>query len=298
MVNMAQRVPLMILPPAFGLKLSRLFRGVSEKIVAISPSLKYELVEADLDLDDKKFVSLVLANSMMFFLLFAGPLIFLYLKQGKGLQMALLQGIGYAFLIFAIIFYVLFRYPKILAGKKAEMIDKHLLYALKDLKLQISSGVTFYNAIVNISKEDYGLASIEFGKAAKAINTGTPLDQALEKMALESKSDFLKKTIWQLINTIKSGATLKTALETLIKDLTMDQRDKIKSYGQELNLWAMIYMLFAVAVPTMGATLMVILSSFAGFGITKEFFVIFIIICFLIQSSIIGFVKTRRPVVI
>ena len=44
------------------------------------------------------------------------------------------------------------------------------------------------------------------------------------------------------------------------------------------------------------SAMMVILSSFAGFGITKGFFIVFIIICFIIQIILIGFIKTRRPV--
>tara|TARA_Y100000310_G_scaffold343799_1_gene453092 strand:- start:4018 stop:4275 length:258 start_codon:yes stop_codon:yes gene_type:complete len=82
----------------------------------------------------------------------------------------------------------------------------------------------------------------------------------------------------------------------LIDDLTLDQRNRIKKYAAELNLWSLLYLLFAVAVPTIGATMLVILSSFAGFGVTQGFFIIFISICFIIQLILIGFVKTRRPV--
>ena len=129
------------------------------------------------------------------------------------------------------------------------------------------------------------------------MNTGTPVDNALEEMALTSSSEFLRRAVWQLVNTLKAGASLQGALNSIISDLTADQSTRIKDYGRELNLWSLIYMLFAVAVPTMGATLLVILASFAGAGISQEMFIAFIAINFIVQFIIIGFVKSRRPVV-
>ena len=62
-------------------------------------------------------------------------------------------------------------------------------------------------------------------------------------------------------------------------------------------MWSLIYMLFAVAIPTIGSVMLVILSSFAGMGLGKPFFIVFICICFFIQFVLVGFIKTRRPVV-
>ena len=294
---MAQRVPLMIVPP--NKRISRLFSGVSSKVSKLISGLKYDLNGSDIALNEKDYISGVIVNSLAFFLLFFLLLFSLNLfVQGKTTNESLMQGLAYGILIFALIFYTLISYPKILAGKKAELIDKYLLFTLKDLRLQITSGVTLYNGLVNISKAGYGTISKEFETLARAVNTGTPLDKALERMAVKSKSDFLRRMTWQLINTLRAGASLEGALTTLIRDLTLDQRDKIKSYSNELNLWILIYMLFAVAVPTIGATLLVILSSFAGFGVTTSFFIVFISICFVVQIVLIGFVKTRRPMVI
>lgn len=288
----------MILPSGISKGLIKPFIGLGERISKFMPELKHDLEESDIELSVSEYIAHSLANSLVFFILFFGLLLFLYRMQGKGIYSSLVQSFAYALFIFAIILYILLRYPKIMAGKKAEIIDKYLVFALKDLKLQVCSGVPFYNALVNVSKAGYGQASLEIEKAARAINTGTPTSNALEKMALESKSEFLRRTTWQIINTLKAGSSLRGALNTIIRNLTLDQRDRIKRYSNELNLWVLMYMLFAVAIPTIGATLLVILSGFAGFGVTKQFFIVFIVICFVIQVILIGFVKTRRPVVI
>lgn len=290
--------PLMVLPLRISKKITRPFMGIAYKLDKLFTGLKYDLEQTDIKLSSQEYLIISLLNAFLFQVLFFFLLFVLsYRIQSKPLQVSILTSLGYSFLIFLLIIFALLRYPKIFAGKKAEQIDKHLVFALKDLLLQISSSVSLYNGLINVSKAGYGVISVEFEKVAKAVSVGTPIEQALEKMALGSKSEFLKRTIWQLINTLKAGASLKGALRTIIDELTVDQRSKIRDYAHELNLWALIYMLFAVAVPTIGATMMVILSSFAGAGISQPTFVAFIIFCFIVQFVIIGLVKSRRPIV-
>jgi len=294
---MTQKVPLMILPIGISRKISRPIIGLSTNISRLVSGLKYDLRETEIKLKPSEYVGICLVNAFVFFVVFSGLLYFLNTTQGKTMQEALTAGLLYGAVIALLVLYALIRYPKILAGKRAELVDKHLIFALKDLQLQITSGVTLYNGLVNVAKAGYGQASVEINKVARDIETGTPVDKALEKMAIKSKSDFLRRTTWQLINTLKAGASLKGALSSLIDDLTLDRKDKIKSYTQELNLWVLMYLLFAVAVPSIGATLLIVLSSFAGFDITPQFLAVFVTICLIIQVILIGFVKTRRPVV-
>jgi archaeal flagellar protein FlaJ len=290
------RIPLIIIPSEKIRIFNNLFSNLSLKISKILPGLKYDLEEAEIKISEQNYITLALVNSVFYFILFFSLFYVLFLTQGKSIQLVTFQSLGYSILIFLLFLYTIIKYPSILAGKKAERIDKHLIFALKDLLLQITSGVTLHNGLVNVSKAGYGQASLEFKKVVQEVNAGMPMDRALEKMAVESRSDFLKRTTWQLINSIKAGSSLKGTLRNLIDDLNDDQKDKIKRYSAELNLWGLLYMLFAVAVPTIGATMLIILSSFAGYGITKEIFIFFIVICFIIQIVLIGFVKTRRPI--
>ncbi len=293
-----QRVPLMFLPVKVSKAASKVFLGISGKIARIYPGLGYDLEKTDLDFKEEEYIASALLHSLLFFVLFFFLFfILLFRIQIKELNISLIKSSGYSLMIFFLILLALLRYPRIVAGKKAEQVDKHLVFALKDLYLQIGSGVSLYNSMVNVAKADYGIVSEEFRKVARAINTGMPMAAALEKMATSSSSEFLRRTTWQLVNTLKAGASLKGALRSVIDELTADQRNKIRDYAHELNLWSLVYMLFAVAIPTIGATLLVILSSFAGFGVTQGMFIIFIVACFFVQYVLIGLVKARRPVV-
>lgn len=289
----------MIIPLTSSKGISRIFFGIANKILKLVPGLRYELQETDLDASAEEYTAAAILNSLLVLVMFFLLLFFLsYRIRGNTLHSSLILSSVLSFGFFILFLVILIQYPRITAGKKAEQVDKNLVFALKDLLLQISSGVSLYNALINISNGGYGEISYEFGKVAKEVNTGTPMTSALEKMAISTKSEYLKRTTWQLVNTLKAGASLSGALRAIIDDLVINQRGKIRDYAHELNLWSLIYMLFAVAIPTIGATMLVILSSFAGMGITSPMFILFLVVCFIVQIIIIGFVKTRRPLVI
>ena len=291
---MSQRIPLILISS----RIAEKFLGIGERLAKIFPNIGNELRKAGITSEDKEYLSVIFFNSAVYFLFFLGLFfILLYAVQHKSFSEAILKSLGFSFLIFFMLFAVLLRYPSILSGKKAEKIDKNLLFALKDMTLQISSGVSLYNSMVNISKAGYGEVSADFGKVGREISSGISVEKALQKLAIESSSEFMRRTIWQLINTIRVGASLKGTLKGLINELNIEQKDKIRSYSRELNMWVLAYMLFAVAVPTIGATVLVILSGFAGYTVTKETFIIFILVNFVIQYILIGFVKFRRPIV-
>lgn len=295
---MSQKVPLMIIPAGIARIVSRPLLGIGSRLSGIFSGVKYNIEQSDLNESPEQYFADALANSILFFTLFLALLFsLLFFAKNEALGPSLLKSLEYSFLVFALIFLILVKYPKILAGKKSEHLEKNLVFALKDLLLQVGSGVSLYNGLVNISKSNYGRISEEFEKAAKAVNSGKPIEQALEEMTAATSSEFLRRVVWQLVNTLKAGASLEGALRTIIDDLSSEQKSRIRDYARELNLWSLVYMLFAVAIPTIGAVLLIILSSFAGFGISKGIFIAFIAVNFAVQYAIIGFVKSRRPVV-
>ncbi|MEM4755692.1 MAG: type II secretion system F family protein, partial [Candidatus Woesearchaeota archaeon] len=171
-----------------------------------------------------------------------------------------------------------------------------LIFTLKDLMLQISSGISLYEAFRHLAQSQYPEISEQFRYIVTEVDTGKSMIQTLEEVALTTKSQYFKRTCWQIVNALKTGTNLKEILSRIVAELSEEQKNKIRNYARELNLWSLLYMLFAVAVPSIGSTMLVILSSFAGFGIDKTMFIIFLIITFVIQIVLIGFVKSRRPI--
>jgi pilus assembly protein TadC len=294
-----ERIPFIYFPKHIAKKLSSRFVAISNIISPLFPDVKEDLKTTELNLKKNEFLSLIFLNALSWFFLMS---IFLFgiivLLDARTPIEAGYFGIGLGLFMFFIILMITGRYPKIIAGKKAEQIEKNLVFALKDMLLQISAGKPLYDSMVAVSELGYGELSKEFSKTIKQIQSGVSMDKALENMVIRSNSEYLKKTIWQLISVIKSGSNLKVSLKIIIADLLANQKDKIKSYSQELNMWSLVYMMFAVAGPTIGFTFLLIMSATGLAGdIGPSAFIYFSIACIVLQYIIIGLIQSRRPVI-
>jgi flagellar protein FlaJ len=302
-----------LLPEKTAKKIAHTFLGVGRRLSYIFPGLSYDLELVSSDLEEGEYIIVAITNALIWaFLLF---LLLFGLSYSKGTITSeqirtgfsslrefqyFLTSLRWFFLSSAIVFIVFLSffmyYPRILARKIVENVDKDLIYALKDLLLQISAGVSLFDAMVNISKSGYGKISKEFKTAVQDINAGEMQEIALEKMALRTESEFLRRTVRQILVAFKSGASLQVALKSVIRNLQQYQRSQIKSYTYELNLWVLLYIIVAVAIPSLGVTLLVILSTFGGVSVNEGFVVNLMVLSFMGEIVLIELIKTRRPV--
>ncbi|MEK6954023.1 MAG: type II secretion system F family protein [Candidatus Micrarchaeota archaeon] len=290
----------------------RRFVGIGNKIGGAIPGLKFDLQEAGYSVAVGEYVAAALANSfyygLIIFILLFLPLLFngsvdigFVSHPSIGSLLLFLQSLRSAFAAGITFFFVFFSfflfYPKVEARKIADNVDRDLIYALKDMELQISSGVPLYDAMANVARADYGRVSKEFEITVREIAAGGAEDRALEKMAGRTESEFMRKTIWQMLTSLRAGSSLEGALRSTIETLNNYQRAQIKGFSGELNVLTLVYMIFAVAIPGLGSTLLIVLSSFGGVQVNELFYVSLISLCFFIQMIIIGFIKNRRPAV-
>lgn len=288
---------LMIIPYGITKRLLRPMRGISGKLIKFFPNLPKDLKKTDLSYVPADYITAGLMSYALLSSLFGVLIWWLADYRGREMQQSILLGTASAVGLLLIFLIILVRIPSIQSRSRADDIDKHLLYALKDLVLQISSGSTLYDAMVMVSKAGYGSASQLFDTVVRKVRVGIPMRKALDDLANSTDSEYVRKTAWQMINSLRAGADLRITLNSIINDLNAEQKSKILNYSRELNLWSLVYMMFAVAIPTIGSTMMVILSTFAGFGVNQVTFIIFVVICFIVQFILMNFVKARRPIV-
>lgn len=293
---MKKRVPFIYFPEEKAKKAANKLNFITSLIETIYPSIEDSLRTADLGIKKNEYISLVFLNAFSW-LIISGVFLFslIVALEARTIEAAAYFSIGLGFFLFFIMLLVTLRYPAIASGKDAEKIEGNLIFALKDLLLKVSAGTQLYDAFVSIANSDYGEVSKQFERVAKQVQSGRPIDKALENMALKTSSEYMKRTVWQLVNVLKSGSNIKTALKIVISEQMQNHKEKIRGYAQELNLWSLIYMLFAVAIPTIGLTMMLILTTFSGFGMTEVTFIVFAILCLLVQYVIIGLIQSRRP---
>ena len=84
---------------------------------------------------------------------------------------------------------------------------------------------------------------------------------ALEELALKNPSLDFRRTLWQVTSAIKSGADLGNTLENIVQNLSEEHKVAIRRYGSQLNPLAMMYMMLAVIIPSLGITFLIIFSS-------------------------------------
>ncbi|MFH1053262.1 MAG: type II secretion system F family protein [Candidatus Woesearchaeota archaeon] len=188
-------------------------------------------------------------------------------------------------------------YPKLSAFKRIKNIDRNLLPALRTILIQVNSGIPLFNVLVGISSEDYGEISVEFKKVVKEINTGTPEVEALEVVSSQNPSVYFRRAVWQLVNGIKSGASVEIVIREVINALSQEQLIEIENYGSTLNPLAMFYMLVAIILPALGMTLMIVVASFMNIseaGVKMMFWGLYSIVVFA-QIMFLGLIRSKRP---
>lgn len=198
--------------------------------------------------------------------------------------------------IFLMMLYTALYRPKVQAKTRARRVEQELPYAMRHLLIEIKSGVPLYNAIVAAS-EGYGECSVELKQIVLEINAGKPEIQALEDSIFRNPSVAYRRSFWQLLNAVKTGTNIETSLDNTVKNMLKDQLLSIKKYGQELNPWTLMYMMFAVIMPSLGITFFMILSTFTGMSLSGNMLIVLIIGLSLFQLMFMNLIKTKRPMV-
>ncbi len=186
--------------------------------------------------------------------------------------------------------------PSAKMSRRGVLIDNDLEYMLKDMQIQLSAGVPLFDTLVNIAKGEYGECSRICESIIQEVEQGKAITDVLDDVGMWSPSEYFRKTLWQMVNALKSGSDIAEALDVIAADIRLEKENKIKTYGKELNLYGLIYLMAAVIVPSMGVTLLAILSSFLGKGvITDKVFYIIMLGIAIFQIVFILFVRSKRP---
>ena len=280
-------------------KTSKPFLGISQKLERVVPGLEWDLERANILIEPLSYISIAVYMAISVALAtFAGIMLPAYMvnKLDIGTPMAIGASIGLAVFM---LFYMLIL-PKVKIKKRGALIEKNLGYALKDLEIQTGAGIPIFDAIVHVANGGYGECSREFTQVIQKVESGQSVIRALDDVGMHTASPFLRRIIWQIVNSMYAGSDVSLALKAISNDLTKDKETRIKAYGQEMNLWSLMYMLMVIVLPSQGITLLIILSTLIDIFGTIDKNLIFggiIVFMFMFQFMLIGIIKNKRPVV-
>jgi flagellar protein FlaJ len=204
------------------------------------------------------------------------------------------------YFIFPIMFVVTFLYfmqmPEYKIRLKEKNIDREIVYACRFLIIELDSGVPLYNAMTNVAKS-YKTVGRAFRDIIENIDLGSTIEDAIEDAITLTPSQDFRKVLWQILNSLKTGAEVSSALNAVVDQITREQIIKVSEYGRRLNPIAMFYMMIAVILPSLGITMLIVLSSFLAFELTLTILIVIAMALGFIQFMFIAMIRTSRPAV-
>jgi len=293
---MKKRIPFVLFPINTAKQLAKPFYGWGNKLLKIFPGLSVRLDQAKIDIQPREYVAIAFFSFLFWsiIIMFTFSVITFFISVPEFfiyIIVSVSEIIGFLTFTYIIL------YPRLIITRKVKDLEKNLLFALRHLLIQVKSGVPLFDGLVSVSSGNYGLVSEELKECTKKISTGTEQTVALEELALKNPSLDFRRVLWQITSAIKTGADLGNTLESIVQNLSEEHKVAIRRYGSQLNPLAMMYMMLAVIIPSLGITFLIIFSSFSGFAVTETIFIVIAIALAFFQFSFIGIVKSRRPAV-
>ncbi len=243
-----------------------------------------------------EFIQRMLIASIMLAVVLAVTLSFLFYNVGLPLANSLLFGLVIGVASYYVAFGEFINYPSRRSKVASKNIERDILSAARDMIISLRSGMPLFNAIVSIST-GYSDASKEFAKVIERVQLGLPLEDAIDQTASETKSVSFKRMMLQASTSIKAGADVIDALQSVIDQLSQERIIELRRYGQKLNAIAMFYMLFGIILPSMGIAVLVIMTTFiAIFTVTTSVLAFVIIGMIFLQFIFLEMIIGSRPV--
>ena len=288
-----KKIPMLPIPEKKAIGIAKKLRWASQSLERMFPGLRRDLYQSEIKIEPMDYVGIVLFTAIFYSSMTGGLVTFLTFMMTGGLDpVGPLIGVVFFF----ITFYFMILYPKVIVKKRVKLLEKNILFALRHLLIEIKSGVPLFDSLVGVS-DGYGELSREFMKIVKNINAGKSQVESLNAASKRNPSLYFRRAMWQIVNAIKAGSDVGKTLEVITDDLSNEQLNQIKSYGQELNPWTMMYMIIAVIAPSLGVTFIIILSSFSGLQIPDILFPLILVGLLMFQIFFIGFIKSKRPAI-
>ncbi len=263
-----------------------------QRIAKAFPGLKVRLKQAGMEDKPEDFIKKTFLSA---FYMTTGLVVALFLILAK---LNVLKGFLFLIIpvIFIVMFFYMFRLPDVRIARKEKEISKEIVFAGRFIIIELESGVPLYNAMVNVSK-NYEVIGRYFKELIDKVDLGTSMEDALNEAVEFIPSNDFRKILWQIINSIRTGSDIAKSLYSVMEQITKDQITEVNKYGKKLNPLAMFYMIIAVILPSLGMTMLIILSSFIKFELSLTILLALAGFLGFVQFMFIAMVKFSRPAI-
>lgn len=197
-------------------------------------------------------------------------------------------------IFFAVGFFYFIGYVDMRIAKIRKEISKEIVYAGRFLIIESESGVPLYEAFKNLVR-NYETIGVYFHELVERVDFGTSMEDALNEIIIVTPSPELRKMLWQVLNSIKTGSEISHALTSVFDQVVREQQIAMKEYGRKLNPLAMFYMMVAIIIPSLGTIMLIVLTSFIGFSLNVIAYLVIATLIGFMQFMFLAIIKNSRP---
>ena len=281
--------------PAGGTGADRISMYISS-IGAKHKGLEAALKEQNIKGGVYEFVKRMIIASVMLAIVLAIAILILFVKLGMSAFSAVLFALVLGVAIFYSALGSFLNYPTQKNRVTSKNIERDILFAARDMIISLRSGMPLFNAITSISV-GYGDASKEFARIVERVQLGTPLEDAIDQTVSETRSPSFRRMMLQASVSIRAGADVVGALQSIIDQMSQERVIELRRYGQSLNAIAMFYMLFGIILPSMGVAVVTILTTFVAVFSMNDSVLEFVIVGLIfLQIIFLQLIRNSRPV--
>lgn len=278
-------------------KVNRQWLWLGEAIAPLFPGLKSSLNQAGMSVGWREYLVSCFGQSVKMGILGTGAFYFLGFALTGAPAKSILIGLVVGLLLFATTLVRLAHRPNLLVKRRIIAIESNLLDALKHLLVMLKAGMTVYDGLRAVANAKYGLVSHEFREAVNAAASGVPIERALEDISNRTPSLYFRRSVWQLSNAMRVGSDVSDVLKGIIVSLSREQNIAMRRYGSQLNPLAMVYLLAAIILPSLGLVAIVVMSSLSGVAISGGVLWMVLAATVLLQFMLMGIIKSKRPAI-
>lgn len=149
--------------------------------------------------------------------------------------------------------------------QRSKKVEESLPDALELVAVNISSGLTVENALVEAARPEFGELAAFLKRAAKEIYSGTALEKAFKEISGKIESEALQRSVLLINEGMKKGASLGDLLLRISNDLRGEAALK-----REINANISMYIMLILIATCLGAPILFGAGTVVSISFSKQ----------------------------
>ena len=160
-------------------------------------------------------------------------------------------------LVFILFAFIVYYRLNMVAESRARFVEKILPDILQLISSNMKSGLTTERALLASARPEFRVFAEELKLASAKVMAGERIEEALSDIASRIKSPTMERTIWLMVQGIKSGGEVADLLSQLADDLREENALK-----EETKAEVSMYVLLVFVAAAFGAPILFSVSSY------------------------------------